>query len=330
MISAFAFAVSAADVEYSFTATVGEQPVNIDVTDDGTHITWTIDYPLVTPYDEPTQGTGSMVVGLVIALDGDGEGPAFQIHNNDGCVQPPETYPWGTWLMSPWGSIDDGSFFGWHSSDPEWNTLVSELDWVSCTGERYNDVNPDGVFTISIDKSVLGNDFHWALNLAIGSGFYSTYLTYEQMACPQANPGPSFNWATPLVDDVAKNYEYAELAIPDPDATVTLSATVEAQFVSINVDTTTVGFGTIVEGESSSIQTVTVINTGNVDVTVTADIDDAFYQDCLKIDGAPYVDLTGWELGTIIADKTCSLQLVDVHGAGTHSGTLVFWAIASP
>jgi len=184
---------------YSWSGAIGGQPISIDVEDGECQVTWTVDFPLEAPYDEVTEGNGLMAVGLIIALDGEGYGPAFQIHNNDGTDS---NYPWGTWLYSPWGPTIGDGWFGWHSGSI--NTPVSDLDWVDCTGGRYNEVNPDGLFTVIIDKCKLGEDFHWALYTAIGSGFNSNYLTYQQATYPDA-----FNWAEPLV--TATNYEYALL-----------------------------------------------------------------------------------------------------------------------
>jgi len=133
----------------------------------------------------------------VIATKGEGEGPDFQIHNNDG-TDP--NYEWGTWLYSPWGPTIDDGWCGWHSSDD--NTLVADLDWVTCTGDRYAANNPEGVFTITIAKDVLDEEFHWALYLAIGSGFSD--LTYEQMYVPG-----TFAWDNPIVG--ADNYIYQSL-----------------------------------------------------------------------------------------------------------------------
>ena len=76
---------------YSFTDTVGTQPVEITVEEVGDSIKWTVDFPMVAPYD-PSVGNGHLTVGLIIATNGDGNGPAFQIHNNDGTDA---TYPWG-------------------------------------------------------------------------------------------------------------------------------------------------------------------------------------------------------------------------------------------
>jgi len=205
-----------APVEYSLSTTAGgvnNDPVKIDVTDDGTYITWTIDFPGDAPYDEATQGNGLRAVGLVIALDGE---PAFQIHNTDSnemTLTDGTPLVAGTWAMSPWGPTIEDGWYGWHSGDT--NTLVDEIGWVSCTGGRYNEDNPNGIFTITIDKSEFGccaTGFHWALNLAIGSGFCGDYMVYEQMAYPPATPGPSFNWGEPLVDEQVDNYEYAVIA----------------------------------------------------------------------------------------------------------------------
>ncbi len=186
------------ETEYSFVDTVGTQPVDITVEDLGDSIKWTIDYPMTEPYDP--LGNGKLTVGLVIAIDGE---PVFQIHNNDGTDA---TYDWGTWLMSPWGPTIDDGWMGWHSSYD--NTPLTELDWVSATGERDRENNPDGIFTITIDKSELGEDFHWALNLAIGTGFND--YDYEQMSVPDGVT-PYFDWANPLVDMDVPNYVYAEL-----------------------------------------------------------------------------------------------------------------------
>lgn len=183
------------DVEYSLATTAGgvnNDPVEIGVTDDGTSVTWTIDFP-------DQVGNGLKHVALIIALEGDGEGPAYQIHNTDNTeftlTDGTPLVP-GTWVVSPY--YDDA----WHSNDI--NTLVTALDWVTCSGERHS---ADGLYTISIDKSELGNDFHWALSLAIGSG---GELIYEAMSCPDGI-GDWYNWGNPEVDMAIPNYEHAQI-----------------------------------------------------------------------------------------------------------------------
>jgi predicted ribosomally synthesized peptide with SipW-like signal peptide len=205
------------EIGFSWSGTTGEQTVNIDVEDGDGQVTWTIDFPGEAPYDDPTtEGNGHWTVGLIIAMNGDGNGPAYQIHNTDSdqmTLSDGTPLVAGTWVMSPWGPTIDDGWFGWHSGYD--NTLVTDLDWVSCTGDRYNENNPDGLFTITIDKSELVGDIHWALNLAIGSGFWGTYMTYEQMSYPVGNGfmgTPAFEWDNPVVDMTIPNYEAASIS----------------------------------------------------------------------------------------------------------------------
>jgi len=184
---------------YTFTGTIGAQPVSINVVDGDNQVTWTIDFPI-----DGATGDGSMAVALIIAFNGVGNGPAFQIHNNDGSTT---DFPYGTWLYSPWGPTITDGWYGWWSSSV--NTLVDSLDWVSCTGKRYRPDNPTGIFTITIDKSKLCEDFHWALYTAIGSGFIGA--TYQQATYPE-----TFDWTKPIVS--AENYKYTLLMeeLPSP------------------------------------------------------------------------------------------------------------------
>jgi len=184
---------------YSFTdsqdvndGTVGQLVTT--VTEDGDWMVWTFDFPV-----EEFTGDGNLSVGLIIALDGEGEGPAFQIHNNDG---PDSSYPWGTWLMSPWGPTISNGWYGWHSSDT--NIPVTDLDWVEAIGQRNTPwegiVSGDGVMEIRIKKSELGNAFHWAANPTVGTGFYAP-ASDVTMQIPAA-----FDWTTPLVTMSIPNY----------------------------------------------------------------------------------------------------------------------------
>jgi len=184
---------------YSFTytqdvndGTVGQLVTT--VTEDGDWMVWTFDFPV-----EEFTGDGNLNVGLIIALDGEGEGPAFQIHNNDGADS---SYPWGTWLMSPWGPTINNGWFGWHSNDT--NIPVTDLDWVEAIGQRNTPwkgiVSGDGVMEIRIKKSELGNAFHWAANPTVGTGFYGP-ASDVTMQIPAA-----FDWTTPLVTMSIPNY----------------------------------------------------------------------------------------------------------------------------
>ena len=186
---------------YAFQTSIGTQPVIITVEDGECHVTWTIDFPMEAPYDPQTECNGNLAVGLVIAQDGDGNGPSFQIHNNDGTDA---NYPWGTWLYSPWGPTINDGWFGWHSGSINIPLEDLSCQWAEATGDRYHEDNPDGIFTITIAKCVLGEEFHWALYTAIGSGFCN--YNYQQAYYPTG-----FSWGSPIVDMSIPNYEPATI-----------------------------------------------------------------------------------------------------------------------
>ena len=139
---------------YSFTdaqdvndGTVGQLVVS--VAEDGDWMVWTFDFPV-----EEFTGDGNLSVGLIIATDGVGEGPAFQIHNNDGVDS---GFDVGTWLYSEWGPTISDGWNGWHSGTGGNNELVSGLPWIEAIGHRFTPwegfVSGDGVMEIRIKKS---------------------------------------------------------------------------------------------------------------------------------------------------------------------------------
>jgi hypothetical protein len=151
--------------------------VTVEDTGDG-WLQWTFDFPT-----ETWQGDGQLPLGLVIATDGVGGHPAFQIHNNDGTCA---AYPWGTWLYSAWDDTAPGNWNGWMTGDDttEYNTPVDDpsLDWVEASGAYYAQ-GTDGILQIRIKKAVLGDTFHWAAYPQTGGGWYSPYKD-KQMPTP--------------------------------------------------------------------------------------------------------------------------------------------------
>jgi len=150
---------------YAFSGTtlsiIGDYyPADITVEDGECNVTWTFDMVA----GKTLEGNGHWGYGVAISLDG--ENATFQIHNNDGTDS---NFPWGTHLYSPY--LD-----GWVSSSI--NTPVTELDWVTCTGDRYYTDNPTGIFTVTIDKCMLGSEFYWAVWVGVG-GFYAPNNGYS-------------------------------------------------------------------------------------------------------------------------------------------------------
>jgi len=159
---------------YEFTGTsyeivVGQYyPVGITVEDGECKVTWTFDMIA----GKTLVGDGHWGYGLAISLDG--TNAAFQIHNNDGTDA---KYAWGTHLYSEY---TDTWHTGWNGIPPRTanNIPVADLSWVTCTGDRDIGDNPDGIFTVTISKCMLGEDFHWAVWFGVG-GFYAPNNGYS-------------------------------------------------------------------------------------------------------------------------------------------------------
>jgi hypothetical protein len=135
-------------------------PADITIEDGECNVTWTFDMVA----GKTLEGNGHWGYGVAISLDG--ENASFQIHNNDGTDA---GFPWGTHLYSPYTD-------GWVSSST--NTPVTELDWVTCAGDRDYADNPTGIFTVTIDKCMLGSEFYWAVWVGVG-GFYAPNNGYS-------------------------------------------------------------------------------------------------------------------------------------------------------
>jgi len=133
----------------------GSIPATITVEDLGDAVKWTIDMDETSGFFK----NGHAAVGLIIGV---GDRILFQVHSNDGTC--PE-YDWGTWLYSPYDSTGDG-WYGWHTSEAEWNTPVDEMTEINATGSRYISENPKLIFTITISKKLLHpGEFKWAIVL---------------------------------------------------------------------------------------------------------------------------------------------------------------------
>jgi len=231
----------------TFTIVGNYYPVDFTVTDDGPTVTWTFDMKGT----KDLVGDGRWNYGLAISLDG--AEPAFQIHNNDGMDH---SFAVGTHLYSPY-------LAGWVSGTT--NTLVSELDWVTCTGDAYispgtypwqgdpsapsavSAGNPNGIFTVTIDKAELGPEFYWAI-WCTASGFWSPNTGYSSY--PQ-----SFIWGTDVAND---HYELCSFFTPDDGVIEDLVAVAVPPGAPPGVTFPHGMFSFKITGLSSSGQTVTL------------------------------------------------------------------------
>jgi len=157
--STYAYSFTGQSVTYSYYKPNG---IDVDITVEkiGSQCKWTFDFPIDT---DP--GNGNMGYALVISEDK--VRPKFQVHNNDGTCA---AFAWGTHLYSPWDPLL-GGWNGWHTSVAGWNTLVTAMAWISATGDRDHNTNPNGIFTVTIDCNALPETFYWAVHFGAG-GFW--------------------------------------------------------------------------------------------------------------------------------------------------------------
>ena len=110
------------------------------------------------------------------------------------------------------------------------------------------------------------------------------------------------------------------------DENKNVDATFVLDVISISVSPTTIDFGEVIMNTVSDPETVTITNTGNVDVYVDATVQGAFFGSYLRIDGG---SVAGF--GTTISeagfdDVDLTIDLTGVSSTGSYDGTLIFWA----
>jgi len=104
-----------------------------------------------------------------------------------------------------------------------------------------------------------------------------------------------------------------------------------ADLISISIDPTSLNFGPVYRGQSSDIEGVTIENTGTVSVDVSATTDSPFYQVALTLSGDS-VDQWGVTMAYGASSHVVDAQ-VNVPSdwpAGFETGTIIFWAEATP
>jgi len=151
-------------------------PISVTVEDIGDWIQWTFDFFAYNT--SVAEGNGKFAGCIIISLDG--TTPTFQIHNNDGTCS---AFPWGTWLYSPYDPTG-----GWHTSEADWNTPVSDIGWIEAEGDMLFANNPQGTLVVRILKTKLDTSFGWAVYASIAH--FST-IPYSISVYPA-----DFNWGS--------------------------------------------------------------------------------------------------------------------------------------
>ncbi|MCW4015044.1 MAG: hypothetical protein NWF06_01620 [Candidatus Bathyarchaeota archaeon] len=131
------------------------------------------------------------------------------------------------------------------------------------------------------------------------------------------------------------------IGLPEVNNQASLNATVNIFIASvgIDIDRDNIDYGDVAAGRNSTIETVGITNTGNIDCDVTLQVDGAdavaqdFYEQSLYIDDGIY------NIDTVIAsiavedtdyvDTQLQVPATWIEEIGTQEATFIFWAEAS-
>ena len=118
----------------------------------------------------------------------------------------------------------------------------------------------------------------------------------------------------------------------EPSGAVGMTSSVDVPTISISVTPTDINFGRVVAGKSSALHLITIDNTGEASVDVTAEVleDGTFYVDCLTLKGGLVSALD--ETIAFNGETSFNARLVVPrdYEVGSYAGILVFWAEETP
>lgn len=256
--------------------------------------------------------------------------------------------------MDGWGGMTSGLF----ATPVTYAGLSGDVDWteVDIANVTY------GWWTVKAD----GTGFAYFGTMAGGS--FTDYLAWldggdddglidkgMRVKVVKLVIGGSGMWVNEVayVDDVTING--VPYAIEPPSSAVGMTAASEEAVIGISVSPTSIDFGAITSGASVSGPALTVANTGNVGIIVTADIvadtyfngDLYFYTAALRLNGwASDQHLTPTSFGSWIHQNLFGSDPIEVTGSRpvltglecpqeikadtTYTGTVVFWAEQAP
>jgi hypothetical protein len=189
VVNATVYPFTATSTTYAYYKPGGNDvEITVEFLPSESKVRWTFDFPM-----DDDAGNGKMGYALVISFDK--VNPKYQIHNNDGTCS---AFDWGTHLYSPWDP-SMGGFNGWWTWLEAWNTEVTDLDWISCTGEIYKDDNPTGIFTVTISCTEHPDTIYWAAHFGAG-GFwdYGGLSKYPEEWDPWSGDASDFETADGL------------------------------------------------------------------------------------------------------------------------------------
>jgi hypothetical protein len=181
-------------------------------------------------------------------------------------------------------------------------------------------VNPEG-------KYVFGN---WDMHETIAEEYWHYYVNYPDFW--PSSSGLSVKWVSQI--NIISGGSGEEKA----SDSLVVKANVVLDSLGIALDRDSIDFGDISPGENSAIETVGILNTGEVNVNVTLQISTSdatsrsFYEQSLYVNSTPYDEDS--IIASIVVDFTeyVNTQLKvpeDWSESGLQEAQFIFWAEAS-
>lgn len=218
----------------------------------------------------------------------------------------------GTWL------IDRPEVIA-YVDDVTINAITYDMEPTPNSGVSLENTNTGNTLTVNVDSDVGGS-----VAIVPLTDFYADY----DIVTLTANPIAGWQFHHWSGDVPTANIKDNPLRLT-MDSSRSITAHFVVETVSISVTPTSVDFGDVLVGEFSDTIQSEILNTGNVDVTVTADVNSAFYEEYLRIAGSSvqnWLDNPRRINAGSSRESDLSLDLRECREAGDYAGELVFWA----
>jgi len=257
---------------------------------------------------------------------------------NIGLVGSDMTVPWRYALrtkISPdeswgvaWSAIDNGYYGCWEDT---WNPNPAPLDkyWEIPAGlEMVTSFNTGlRVTEFKVPMSIMFDGTHGWDGLSAGDVLLlgGTFQGEDDLGHSEM-----LWWPTGINHSDAGTY--AEVTVPAGAATVTTD--VVEDIIQITIDPTSFNFGQLRQGQCAVPQPLTITSGSNMDIVVGASTISPFYSAALSIGTADDWELVNDWADDVVQGGTLNTNLkvcVPVSwDAGIETGTIIFWAEATP
>ncbi|MCW4033835.1 MAG: hypothetical protein NWF03_00550 [Candidatus Bathyarchaeota archaeon] len=203
-------------------------------------------------------------------------------------------------------------------------------DELAAAGYEVKVIGFDGYSTTLASADVARND-----DMIVANSLDAEELPSEYYPLRLVGPGLTSGQKVGMIKEI----QLVGLPEPENSDSLTATANVSLASVGIDVDRDNIDYGDVVAGRNSSVETVIITNTGNIECDVTMEVDSAdviaqdFYEQSLYIDGVLYdIDTVIARIaveGLWFAETQLQVPASWTANLGTQEATFIFWAEAS-